>query len=106
MKINLTGKHALVCGASKGIGRAIALQLAESGAQVTIVSRNVDALSAVLSKLDDKGGQQHSLLVADFFEPEELEKKMRSLVTDRPVDIFCKQYGWACSRAIIGSKSG
>ena len=37
MQINLNGKNALVGGSSKGIGRAIAIQLAASGANVTVM---------------------------------------------------------------------
>lgn len=41
---HLTGKHALVTGGSKGIGRAIALDLTRRGCHVTIVARNADKL--------------------------------------------------------------
>jgi 3-oxoacyl-[acyl-carrier protein] reductase len=37
MNIDLTGKYAIVCGSTKGIGKAIALQLALSGANVTLL---------------------------------------------------------------------
>ncbi|MBN8261297.1 MAG: SDR family NAD(P)-dependent oxidoreductase, partial [Xanthomonadales bacterium] len=39
MDLNLSGKHALVCGASEGIGRATAHQLAALGARVTLLAR-------------------------------------------------------------------
>ena len=38
MNLSLVGKNALVCGSSKGIGKAAALELAELGASVTLVS--------------------------------------------------------------------
>ena len=44
----LVGKHAIVCGASKGIGAATAKMLAKSGATVTAVSRNPHELVATL----------------------------------------------------------
>ncbi len=73
MDINLSGKHAIVCGASRGIGRATALELASLGATVTIIARNEAALKAVQENLKGSG---HHILVADFTDPKGLEKKI------------------------------
>ena len=43
MDLNLSGKHALVCGGSEGIGRAGAIELASLGADVTLLARREDA---------------------------------------------------------------
>ena len=51
----LSGKHAIVCGASKGIGAAAAKMLAKSGATVTAVSRNPHELVATLEVDGHKG---------------------------------------------------
>jgi len=53
----LTGRVALITGASQGIGRACALALAESGAQIALAARNEEKLSAVLKEVEAKGGQ-------------------------------------------------
>jgi len=45
MDLNLHGKNALVCGSSKGIGKAAAIQLAALGASVTLVSRSPEKMS-------------------------------------------------------------
>ena len=45
--MNITDKHAIVTGASQGLGRALALRLSESGAIVYAVARNSDALNAL-----------------------------------------------------------
>ncbi len=74
MDIDLTGKKAIVCGASKGIGRAAAQELAALGASVTVMARNKDALEAVCAGLEKEGRQEHHALVADFSQPDQLQE--------------------------------
>lgn len=73
MKIDLTGKRALVSGSTAGIGRAVAMQLAEAGATVTLLARNEEKLKSVCGELDSSAGQTHGYLVADFSKPEALK---------------------------------
>ncbi len=53
---DLTGKVALVTGASKGIGKAIAELYAQAGAKVVVSSRKQDAVDAVAAEIKSKGG--------------------------------------------------
>ena len=53
----LTGKTALVTGASSGIGRAAALALAAAGAQVTLVARRAERLSELVAQVEAGGGK-------------------------------------------------
>ena len=53
---DLTNKVAIVTGASRGIGRSIAFQLARAGAKVVISSRKLDACEAVVKEIQAEGG--------------------------------------------------
>ena len=76
MNISLKGKNALVGGSSKGIGRAIAIQLASSGANVTVMARNEEALKSVVAEMDSGNGQKHQYLVVDFSDFDGFSKKI------------------------------
>src|SRR5215467_12956801 len=56
MLTDLTGKIALVTGASQGIGRAIALDLARHGATVALAARSLDKLETVAAEIAASGG--------------------------------------------------
>ncbi|RNB91710.1 glucose 1-dehydrogenase [Brevibacillus fluminis] len=56
-RFNLTGKTAIVTGAGKGIGRALAVGLAEAGAQVAVVARTASDLDTLVAEIEQKGGK-------------------------------------------------
>jgi NAD(P)-dependent dehydrogenase (short-subunit alcohol dehydrogenase family) len=58
---SLNNKIALITGASRGIGEAIALTLAEYGAHCVLVSRKLDSLQAVKEKITQRGGQADAI---------------------------------------------
>ncbi|MEH6566944.1 MAG: SDR family oxidoreductase [Halopseudomonas sp.] len=65
MNLDLSGKRALVCGASQGLGEACALQLALQGAEVVLLARSADKLQALCSRLPAEHGQEHGFLAVD-----------------------------------------
>jgi 3-oxoacyl-[acyl-carrier protein] reductase len=88
MDLNLSGKHALVCGASEGIGRAAAHELALLGADITVLARRADALQVVVDALPRSGAQRHGALVADVSDTAGLRTAIDALVAARPVHIL------------------
>jgi 3-oxoacyl-[acyl-carrier protein] reductase len=84
MNLDLTGKRAMVCGSTRGIGYACAVELATLGAHVTLVARNERSLAEVRERLPSPRGQAHEVIVADFETPETLAWKLREYVDDHP----------------------
>lgn len=62
----LEGREAIVTGGATGLGRAIAVGLAQVGAQVTIVSRQEDVLSAAAKQISNETGKKVSYDIADI----------------------------------------
>lgn len=60
MKIDFTGKKAIVCGGSKGIGRAIALGFAAAGGDVSICAREPGSLEAARAEIAKLGHKAHA----------------------------------------------
>ena len=86
MKIDLTGKKALVGGSSKGIGLGIANELANSGASVCLMARNESRLKEIVAQLPNSSN--HSYLVVDFSKFEEYKLKIEEYIQNNHVDIL------------------
>src|SRR5256884_750536 len=88
-QMSLKGKHALVTGSSRGIGRGIALKLAENGVKVGIhYVQNEEAAKNTLAEVRKRGGDGF-IVQADVLKPEEI-KNMFKRVADEfgGLDIF------------------
>nr|WP_299385695.1 SDR family oxidoreductase [Allomuricauda sp.] len=88
MNISLVGKNALVGGSSKGIGEAIARQLAECGASVTLMARNESQMKTIVGELDANHGQKHDYLVVDFSNFEGFSTVIANYFEHRSIDIL------------------
>lgn len=93
MNLDLSAKNAVVCGSTQGIGKATALELAHLGANVTLVSRNVEKLKAVFDQLPRKGTQRHDYLVADFAVLASVKQAIEERVKKGPVHILVNNTG-------------
>ncbi|CAK4077853.1 unnamed protein product [Aphanomyces euteiches] len=76
-KINFSGKHVFITGGSEGLGRAIALQLVEAGADVTIVARRAEVLQTVVDEATKSSSSSHGRIffqTADVTKPDAIQK--------------------------------
>jgi len=62
----LTGKSAIITGASRGLGEAIAGKLWQEGANILLVARNVGALESVIEKLESRPEQRAHIIPVDL----------------------------------------
>jgi NAD(P)-dependent dehydrogenase (short-subunit alcohol dehydrogenase family) len=85
----LEGRHALVTGAGRGLGRGAALALADAGAAGTLVARSRDELEAVADEIGTDGGRAR-VEVADVCDEEQIE---RAVAAAEPVDILVTAAG-------------
>ncbi|MEO0571784.1 MAG: SDR family oxidoreductase [Bacteroidota bacterium] len=88
MEISLKGKKALIGGSSQGIGKAIALQLAKSGASVTLMARSEDKMLAIIESLPTQEGQNHQYLKVDFTNFEDYKNRISTFFKKNEVDIL------------------
>lgn len=92
MNIDLTGKKALVCGSTQGIGKATAMELASLGATVVLLARNEAELKKVCKELGTN--VNHDFLVADFSKPEEIRTVVNQYLQSKgPIHILVNNTG-------------
>ena len=87
MKIDLTGKTALVTGASRGIGEAIARRLGEAGAHVLVAARSLDRVNQIASEIGNATGVELDISAAD------VRDRISALLKERPIDILVNNAG-------------
>jgi 3-oxoacyl-[acyl-carrier protein] reductase len=93
MNLDLTGKNALVCGSTQGIGKASALEIAALGATVTLMARDEYKLKEVRSLLPRTANQEHGYLQADFSDPRLVDEAIRKHTSEYPVHILINNTG-------------
>lgn len=100
--MELSGKTALVCGSTQGIGLATAELMAERGARVILLARNEFRLKEITQNLKSVSGEKHSYLVADFSNPDSLKQMLTDEVEKGiSVDILVNNTGGPKGGAII-----
>ena len=97
---SLEGKTALVTGAGRGIGRAIAIALAESGCLVNLTARSAAQLVAVQEEIRAVKGKSVSIQ-ADLTRDDDLESLVQSC---GPVDFLINNAGWGKRASVVRAK--
>ena len=81
MNLGLTEKIAVVGASSKGLGRAIALGLAQEGAKVTICARNNDTLEATADEIRTQTDSEVLAVPTDVSQPEQVESLISKAIS-------------------------
>jgi 3-oxoacyl-[acyl-carrier protein] reductase len=106
MNLDLKNKRAIVCGSTQGIGRAVAMELALMGANVTLIARNEQSLKQTKSELSNNGSQLHSYLCADFGDTGKLKELVEQFVQrSGPVNILVNNTGGPPAGPILSAKT-
>ena len=92
MEINLINKTAWVFGASRGIGRAVSLGLAQAGANVLLLARSPRLWNKLKTYFVLKN-QQHDILCVDMSKPESLLNSIKNYHNKSCVDIVINNSG-------------
>ncbi len=94
MTYSLTGKKALVCGSTQGIGRGCAMEMALQGAEVTLMARQEEGLRRVQDELATNHGQRHGCVVADFADWQQVRDRLQKyLGAGGPIHILLNNTG-------------
>jgi 3-oxoacyl-[acyl-carrier protein] reductase len=106
MNLELKNKRALVCGSTQGIGKAVAMELAALGANVTLVARNEGALKTTKSELANNGSQLHSYIAVDFSNTQQLRELVEQFIQrSGPVNILVNNTGGPPAGPIQNAKT-
>lgn len=106
MNLQLSGKRALVCGSTQGLGKACAMELARLGASVVLMARNEDSLKSTVAELETRGTQSHSFLVADFSHTEQVRQRVEEFVgTNPPIHILVNNTGGPKGGQIVDAET-
>ena len=94
MDCRMDGRVALITGSSRGLGRAMAIKFAESGAHVCIVGRREDQLKATAAEVNDAGTGKVCAVSADMWQAKDVERMVKTAEKELgPVDILVNNAG-------------
>jgi len=94
--MNLTEKTVVITGASKGLGRELALNLSKSCSNLVLLARSIDLLEILKSEIVSKGGNSPTIIKCDISEEEDVKYAAKTIqLKFRKVDILINNAGIA-----------
>lgn len=93
MNLDLSGKTALVCGSTQGLGYASAVELALLGCNIILMARNEEKLKTVMASLPKSNQQRHAYLVADFNDIARVKIVINDFVKNNTIHILVNNTG-------------
>jgi len=104
MNLNLSGKTALVCGSTQGLGYASALELALLGCNVVLMARNGEKLVAAVQTMPKTAAQNHQYLVADFTNTATVKSVIDEFVKANTIHILINNTGGPAGGPALNAK--
>ena len=102
--MSLSGRVALVTGASQGIGRTVALRLAKDGATVAVAARNQEKLNELVSEINTAGGKAAAFAL-DVADEEQVKATIKSVIAQfGKVDILVNNAGITRDQLVMRMK--
>jgi 3-oxoacyl-[acyl-carrier protein] reductase len=105
MNLELSGKTAVVCGSTQGLGYASAAELALLGCNVVLMARNEEKLQIALASLHNNGQQKHQYLVADFEVVTDVKNVIHKFTATNTVHILVNNTGGPAGGAALTADS-
>ena len=103
MNLDLSGKTALVCGSTQGLGYASAIELALMGCNVVLMARNEDKLKTALQTLANNGIQKHAYIVADFNDPATVKYAIDGYTKANTIQVLVNNTGGPAGGAALNA---
>ncbi|HTM07659.1 MAG TPA: SDR family oxidoreductase [Verrucomicrobiae bacterium] len=104
MQPSLRGKIAIVTGAGRGIGRAVALALGEAGIRVALAARSEEEIRSVAQEIRRKDSDAIAL-AADLTRDADMERIVKQTVSEwGDVDILVNNAGWGKTSSVVNSR--